>query len=53
VKTNLGHAEAASGIIGIMKTVLSLERGMIPASVGIQNLNPNSKFDISRRRMLL
>jgi len=44
IKTNLGHTEAASGIAGIMKAVLAMEAEMIPASIGVKNLNPRSKL---------
>ncbi|KAF2837925.1 hypothetical protein M501DRAFT_977330 [Patellaria atrata CBS 101060] len=40
VKTNLGHGEAASAIPAIIKTVLCLEKGLIPATIGIKKLNP-------------
>jgi acyl transferase domain-containing protein/acyl carrier protein len=31
VKTNLGHLEGAAGVIGLVKTILSLRHGVVPA----------------------
>jgi acyl transferase domain-containing protein len=45
VKTNLGHSESASGIAGIMKAVLALEKGVIPPTIGLVNPNPNIDFE--------
>ncbi|MGA5820362.1 type I polyketide synthase [Kitasatospora sp. NPDC094028] len=44
-KTNLGHLEAASGVAGLIKVVLSLSRGAIPGNVHFTRLNPHISFD--------
>ncbi|KAH8657723.1 polyketide synthase [Xylariales sp. PMI_506] len=40
VKSNLGHSEAASGISSVIKATLMLEKGVIPATIGVRKLNP-------------
>jgi amino acid adenylation domain-containing protein len=45
VKTNIGHLEAAAGIAGFIKTVLSLYHGEIPPHLHLQNLNPQISME--------
>jgi acyl transferase domain-containing protein/NADPH:quinone reductase-like Zn-dependent oxidoreductase/acyl carrier protein/SAM-dependent methyltransferase len=45
VKTNLGHLEAASGMAGLLKTMLSLEKRLIPPSLHFETPNPAIPFD--------
>lgn len=40
VKTNMGHLEAAAGIAGFIKTVLSLQRAHIPPNLHFAQWNP-------------
>ncbi|NGN62859.1 polyketide synthase [Streptomyces sp. A7024] len=45
VKTNIGHAEAAGGIAGLIKTVLSLEHGQVPPSLHLNTPHPQVAWD--------
>ena len=44
VKTNIGHADAAAGIAGLIKTVLALRHRMIPPSLHFKSPNPQIDF---------
>lgn len=45
VKTNIGHLEAASGIAGLIKAALVLDKDTIPPSLNYQTPNPQIPFD--------
>ncbi|HEY2438327.1 MAG TPA: type I polyketide synthase, partial [Solirubrobacteraceae bacterium] len=44
VKSNLGHLEAAAGIVGLIKLVLSIHRGRIPANLHYADGHPHIDF---------
>ncbi|PCI41084.1 MAG: hypothetical protein COB51_14325, partial [Moraxellaceae bacterium] len=44
VKANIGHLEAAAGVAGVIKTVLSLQYGEIPPHPNLKKLNPYIKL---------
>jgi acyl transferase domain-containing protein/NAD(P)-dependent dehydrogenase (short-subunit alcohol dehydrogenase family)/threonine dehydrogenase-like Zn-dependent dehydrogenase/acyl carrier protein len=44
VKTNIAHLEAAAGVAGAMKAILSVHHGLIPPSLHFKNPNPTIDF---------
>lgn len=44
VKANLGHLEAASGMAGLVKTVIALRQRALPASLHLNTPNPRIDF---------
>ncbi|MCX8130967.1 MAG: SDR family NAD(P)-dependent oxidoreductase [Clostridia bacterium] len=47
IKTNLGHAAHAAGVIGVIKILLSLKNKQIPPSLHFESGNANIRFDDS------
>lgn len=40
VKSNIGHLGGAGGIGGLVKTIIVLEKGIIPANIWLDRINP-------------
>jgi acyl transferase domain-containing protein/short-subunit dehydrogenase/acyl carrier protein len=45
VKTNMGHLDAAAGIAGLIKVILSIKNEAIPPSLNFKISNPEIEFD--------
>ncbi|HEY5832672.1 SDR family NAD(P)-dependent oxidoreductase [Streptomyces sp.] len=52
VKSNLGHLEGAAGITGLIKTVLALHHGTLPATVHFRRPNPHIDFTAGNLRVV-
>ncbi|TWS18774.1 type I polyketide synthase [Tsukamurella asaccharolytica] len=51
VKTNLGHLEAAAGVVGFIKSALALGHRRVPRHLHLETLNPAIDLDDLRIRI--
>lgn len=52
VKSNIGHLEPASGLAGVLKTILALNNGLVPATLHQQAPNSDIPFGELNLRVL-
>jgi amino acid adenylation domain-containing protein/FkbM family methyltransferase len=45
IKSNIGHAEGAAGVAGVLKAMLALERGVLPPSLHFRVPNAHVDWD--------
>ena len=51
LKSNIGHLEGASGLAGVIKAILVLEKGVIPANANFEHVNSRIDEDFLRIRV--
>ncbi|WP_186060051.1 SDR family NAD(P)-dependent oxidoreductase [Burkholderia gladioli] len=52
LKSNIGHLEAAAGVAGVLKVLLAMRHGALPASLQAEPLNPYIELDGSPFRIV-
>ncbi|KAH8706032.1 putative polyketide synthase [Talaromyces proteolyticus] len=48
IKSNIGHLEGASGVAGIIKAILVLEKAIIPPNTNFEKINPKIDAEFLR-----
>lgn len=52
VKSNIGHLEGCSGLASVIKTILVLEKGIIPPNANFEMVNPKIDTDFLKIKVL-